>query len=141
MLGLVLFLRWGRGAVGSAPRWHRGGRGFESHRLHHLKKPKNLPSKTANCCQHCCQLSIFPLAFKQESFRLAEEKRIWPITLSSRASTQATADFRSSMCSSLRIIVRLLSKGRPTVSLGPVAPSPLRLTSAQMSPTHTLPYP
>jgi hypothetical protein len=28
----------------------------------------------------------FPLAFKQESFRLAEEKRIWPITLSSRAS-------------------------------------------------------
>jgi hypothetical protein len=27
-------LRWGRGAVGSAPRWHRGGRGFESHRLH-----------------------------------------------------------------------------------------------------------
>src|SRR6266478_870434 len=61
MLGLVLFLRWGRGAVGSAPRWHRGGRGFESHRLHHLKKPKNLPSKTANCCQHCCQLSIFLL--------------------------------------------------------------------------------
>src|SRR5882762_5144105 len=35
--------------------------GFESHRLHHLKKPKNLPSKTANCCQHCCQLSIFLL--------------------------------------------------------------------------------
>ena len=29
-------LVWGRGAVGSAPRWHRGGRGFESHRLHHL---------------------------------------------------------------------------------------------------------
>jgi hypothetical protein len=28
------FLQWGRGAVGSAPRWHRGGRGFESHRLH-----------------------------------------------------------------------------------------------------------
>src|SRR5215469_9229276 len=27
---------WGRGAVGSAPRWHRGGRGFESHRLHQL---------------------------------------------------------------------------------------------------------
>ena len=26
--------RWGRGAVGSAPRWHRGGRGFESLRLH-----------------------------------------------------------------------------------------------------------
>jgi len=26
-----------------------------------LKKPKNLPSKTANCCQHCCQLSIFLL--------------------------------------------------------------------------------
>jgi hypothetical protein len=44
-------LRWGRGAVGSAPRWHRGGRGFESHRLHHLKIPKNLPQKTANCCQ------------------------------------------------------------------------------------------
>jgi hypothetical protein len=29
--------RWGRGAVGSAPRWHRGGRGFESHRLHQNK--------------------------------------------------------------------------------------------------------
>ena len=28
--------RWGRGAVGSAPRWHRGGRGFESHRLHQI---------------------------------------------------------------------------------------------------------
>jgi hypothetical protein len=32
--------RWGRGAVGSAPRWHRGGRGFESHRLH--QKYKNM---------------------------------------------------------------------------------------------------
>src|SRR5216684_6111272 len=30
-------LRWGRGAVGSAPRWHRGGRGFESHRLHQIE--------------------------------------------------------------------------------------------------------
>src|ERR1700693_5553349 len=30
--------RWGRGAVGSAPRWHRGGRGFESHRLHQSYK-------------------------------------------------------------------------------------------------------
>jgi len=39
------------------------------------------------------------------------------ITLSSRASTQATADFRSSMCSSLRIIVRLRSKERPTISV------------------------
>src|SRR5580698_8422518 len=34
MLALMLVHRWGRGAVGSAPRWHRGGRGFESHRLH-----------------------------------------------------------------------------------------------------------
>src|SRR5579862_3731658 len=34
-------LRWGRGAVGSAPRWHRGGRGFESLRLHQF--PQNLP--------------------------------------------------------------------------------------------------
>src|SRR5690242_3758244 len=33
---LSVLLRWGRGAVGSAPRWHRGGRGFESHRLHQL---------------------------------------------------------------------------------------------------------
>lgn len=33
------FFRWGRGAVGSAPRWHRGGRGFESHRLH--QTPQN----------------------------------------------------------------------------------------------------
>src|SRR5579859_1618443 len=32
------FLRWGRGAVGSAPRWHRGGRGFESHRLHQYSR-------------------------------------------------------------------------------------------------------
>src|SRR5208282_399089 len=31
---ILVALRWGRGAVGSAPRWHRGGRGFESHRLH-----------------------------------------------------------------------------------------------------------
>ena len=31
-------LRWGRGAVGSAPRWHRGGRGFESHRLHQFSR-------------------------------------------------------------------------------------------------------
>src|SRR5215472_17130134 len=29
-----LLAGWGRGAVGSAPRWHRGGRGFESLRLH-----------------------------------------------------------------------------------------------------------
>src|ERR1700691_1687100 len=37
MLALhAVVLRWGRGAVGSAPRWHRGGRGFESHRLHQL---------------------------------------------------------------------------------------------------------
>src|SRR6266705_6618886 len=34
----VVSARWGRGAVGSAPRWHRGGRGFESHRLHQSKK-------------------------------------------------------------------------------------------------------
>src|SRR5712692_10752843 len=38
MLNLKTFFRWGRGAVGSAPRWHRGGRGFESHRLHQSKK-------------------------------------------------------------------------------------------------------
>src|SRR5215472_9802302 len=31
-----MLARWGRGAVGSAPRWHRGGRGFESHRLHQI---------------------------------------------------------------------------------------------------------
>ena len=36
MLALMLVHRWGRGAVGSAPRWHRGGRGFESHRLHQI---------------------------------------------------------------------------------------------------------
>src|SRR6266700_3155440 len=81
----------------------------------------------------------FPLAFKQESFRLAEEKRIWPVTLSSRASTQATADFRSSMCSSLRIIVRLRSKERPTISVRPVAASALRLRSGKMSALLTLP--
>ena len=35
--------RWGRGAVGSAPRWHRGGRGFESHRLHQLSPLTSSP--------------------------------------------------------------------------------------------------
>src|ERR1700674_1524726 len=34
---LLEYIRWGRGAVGSAPRWHRGGRGFESPRLHQSK--------------------------------------------------------------------------------------------------------
>src|SRR6266699_3329183 len=34
----VVSARWGRGAVGSAPRWHRGGRGFESLRLHQISK-------------------------------------------------------------------------------------------------------
>lgn len=29
-------LLWGRGSAGRAPRSQRGGRGFESHRLHHV---------------------------------------------------------------------------------------------------------
>src|SRR5580704_14138580 len=33
-------LNRGRGAVGSAPPWHGGGRGFESLRLHHFTPPK-----------------------------------------------------------------------------------------------------
>src|SRR5262252_7981927 len=33
-----LLAGWGRGAVGSAPRWHRGGRGFESLRLHQSRR-------------------------------------------------------------------------------------------------------
>src|SRR5271163_2207222 len=36
MLALETLFRWGCGAVGSAPRWHRGGRGFESHQLHQI---------------------------------------------------------------------------------------------------------
>src|ERR1700757_2228945 len=28
---------WGRSAVGSAPRWHRGGHGFEPRRLHQIR--------------------------------------------------------------------------------------------------------
>src|SRR5271167_2960838 len=67
--------RWGRGAVGSAPRWHRGGRGFESHRLHQLKKPQSLSLKTADCYQPLLPVFVFPLAFKHESFTLSEEHR------------------------------------------------------------------
>ena len=70
---------WGRGAVGSAPRWHRGGRGFESHRLHHLKNSKNLPQKTANCYQLLLPALHFPLAFKHESFTLCEENGYGPL--------------------------------------------------------------
>src|SRR6266436_2208684 len=59
MLGLVLFLRWGRGAVGSAPRWHRGGRGFESHRLHQIKYYS----------QSAMSLSIIPSGMAMHDFR------------------------------------------------------------------------
>src|ERR1700761_4706501 len=45
MLALMLVHRWGRGAVGSAPRWHRGGRGFESHRLHQ-NSSRRFPEKS-----------------------------------------------------------------------------------------------
>jgi hypothetical protein len=76
--------RWGRGAVGSAPRWHRGGRGFESHRLHHLKNSKNLPQKTANCYQVLLPALHFPLAFKHESFTLCEENGYGHYTLIAR---------------------------------------------------------
>src|SRR5712691_6971734 len=58
--------RWGRGAVGSAPRWHRGGRGFESHRLHHLnqrtylRKPLTVASTVASFrFSSCIQTRIF----------------------------------------------------------------------------------
>ena len=54
------FLQWGRGAVGSAPRWHRGGRGFESHRLHQnllnfawlQRRCFRLPSRQFRCLLH-----------------------------------------------------------------------------------------
>ena len=75
---------WGRGAVGSAPRWHRGGRGFESHRLHHLKNSKNLPQKTANCYQVLLPALHFPLAFEHESFTLCEENGYGHYTLIAR---------------------------------------------------------
>src|SRR5438034_7302220 len=48
---------------------------FEPHRLHHLKKLKNLPSKTANCYQVLLPALHFPLAFKHESFTLCQENR------------------------------------------------------------------
>src|SRR5467141_1043200 len=70
MLGLVLFLRWGRGAVGSAPRWHRGGRGFESHRLH----------QTQYYSQSAMSLSIIPSGMAMQLFRarirMRAERRI-----------------------------------------------------------------
>ena len=57
---LLEYSRWGRGAVGSAPRWHRGGRGFESHRLHQLFHVQ----KTANCYQLLgCQICFFLLHY------------------------------------------------------------------------------
>src|SRR6266853_3635783 len=56
-------------------------------------KPKNLPSKTANCCQHCCQLSIFLLHSNKNLSGLPRKDGYGPLH-SHRASTQATADFR-----------------------------------------------
>src|SRR5713226_2680065 len=106
----VVSARWGRGAVGSAPRWHRGGRGFESHRFHHLKKPKNLPEKTANCYHPLLPHVLFFLAFQHESFALCEENSLWRTTRSSHASTPVMENFRTSTRSSRRIIVRFRSK-------------------------------
>lgn len=37
VINYVSSVVWGRSAVGSAPRWHRGGHGFEPRRLHHLR--------------------------------------------------------------------------------------------------------
>src|SRR6266852_4057900 len=113
----VVSARWGRGAVGSAPRWHRGGRGFESHRLHHLKKRKKLPQKTANCYHPLLPHLLFFLAFQNESFTLCEENSLCRTTRSSRASTPATGDFHSSTCSSRRIIVRFRLKEQLTTSV------------------------
>jgi hypothetical protein len=49
--------------------------GFESRRLHHLKKAKNLPQKSANCCQLLLPTLLFFLAFQYESFTLCEERQ------------------------------------------------------------------
>src|SRR2546428_12943921 len=132
-MGAAVSSRWGRGAAGSAPRWHRGGRGFEPHRLHQLKKPKNLPSKTANCYQVLLPALHFPLAFKDESFTLCEEKQIWRTTRSSHASTPATESVPSSMCSSRKIIVRFQSTEQPTTSARATALSVRRSASARIS--------
>src|SRR6266851_8740739 len=55
----VVSARWGRGAVGSAPRWHRGGRGFESHRLH----------QTKYYSQSAMSQSIIPVGIAMHDFR------------------------------------------------------------------------
>src|SRR5260370_15139241 len=55
----VVSARWGRGAGGSAPRWHRGGRGFESHRLH----------QTKYYSQSAMSQSIIPVGIAMDDFR------------------------------------------------------------------------
>src|SRR2546421_4407350 len=83
---------------------------FESHRLHHLQKPKNLPEKTANRYHPLLPHLLFFLAFQDESFTLCEENSLWHTSRSSHASTPVMGNFRTSTCSSRRIIVRFRSK-------------------------------
>src|SRR2546427_7985026 len=73
--------RWGRGAVGSAPRWHRGGRGFESHRLHQSFISNYLGggyllAATANP-EHSKTLGIWPLGEEghAESYNLRSQSQ------------------------------------------------------------------
>ncbi len=58
--------RWGRGAVGSAPRWHRGGRGFESHRLHQF--PDSPGDSAALLANHPSICTPDTCGFRKDSF-------------------------------------------------------------------------
>jgi len=88
-------------------------RGFEPHRLHHLN-PKNLPQKTANGYPHLLPARLFPFAIKHESFTLlAREKAAYGQLHSSHAINASRRQiFRSSACSSRRIIAHFLLKER-----------------------------
>jgi hypothetical protein len=52
---------WGRSAVGSAPRWHRGGRGFEPRRLHHFffSSVSDCPDGEISSKARSCSRSLF----------------------------------------------------------------------------------
>jgi hypothetical protein len=100
--------------------------GFESHRLHHLKKAKKLPQKTPNCCQLLLPALLFFLALQHESFRICEEYSPWRTTRSSRASTPATEDFPSSTCSSRRLTGRFPLREQLTICGAAAARAPAR---------------
>src|SRR5271167_1770105 len=71
MLALETFVRWGCGAVGSAPRWHRGGRGFESHQLHQFQEIISRSPNLAVPNPHIC-FRFGYLKFSQYSATITE---------------------------------------------------------------------